>query len=247
MTFLQKKIDKNTPIPLYFQLKNLIVNDIKTGQLKPGDMLMTELKLGELFDLSRTTVRQAVMELVNEGYLYRIKGRGTFIAKPKLLQDFMRKIESYDEQMKRLNMKPRTIVLANEEIAANEDVANALNLDIGNSVIVLKRLRYANEEPIVVLDSYLIMDCREVLLSDMTTTGMYACLARNEKTTIRRVIRRFEAVAANAEIGNYLAIDKGHPIQRVTTVGFNLDGKPIEYSIANYRGDKNQFTVELTM
>ena len=159
MSFKNKEIDRDTPIPMYFQLKNIILDEIKNGRLKPGDLLPTELELGESFNLSRTTVRQAVIELVGEGYLYRIKGKGTFVAKPKLVQDFMRTIESYSEQMKRLKLTPGTKILKNEIVRANEDVAGALGIKEGDEVVLLRRLRFANDEPIVVLDTYLTDDC----------------------------------------------------------------------------------------
>ncbi len=245
MSFENKSIDKNTPIPMYFQLKNIILDEIKDGHLQAGDMLPTEIELGNIFNLSRTTTRQAIIELVSEGYLYRIKGKGTFVAKPKLVQDFMRKIESYDAQMKRLNMTPKTDVIIKQTEQASKEVADSLNIKKGDKVVHLKRLRYANEEPIVVLDTYLIMECKSILDFDMRKRGMYDYLSNNLKTKISRIVRQFEAVAATSDVSEYLQIDKGHPVQLVTTVGFNIDGKAIEFSIANYRGDKNKFIVEL--
>ncbi|MDR2670807.1 MAG: GntR family transcriptional regulator, partial [Oscillospiraceae bacterium] len=82
--FRDKTLDKNTPIPLYFQLKQLILGMIEAGDLRPGDLLPTEQALGGIFSISRSTTRQALSELVLEGYLYRAKGKGTFVAQPKL-------------------------------------------------------------------------------------------------------------------------------------------------------------------
>jgi GntR family transcriptional regulator len=245
MSFDSKGINRNTPIPMYFQLKNIILEEIKGGKLMPGDLLPTELELGQIYNLSRTTVRQAVIELVGEGYLYRIKGKGTFVAKPKLVQDFMRKFESYNEQMQRLNLTPKTKVICNKLVNADDDVAKAFGIDAGEDVVLLKRLRFANDEPIVVLDTYLTANCADVTQMDMEQNGLYEYLSRNRDTQIKRVIRQFEAIAATKEMGEYLQIDMGHPIQKVTTIGFNQYGKAVEYSIAEYRGDKNRFTVEL--
>ncbi len=245
MALINKEIDRDTPIPMYFQLKNIILEEIKNWHLKPGDLLPTELELVEAFNLSRTTVRQAVIELVGEGYLYRVKGKGTFVAKPKLVQDFMRTIESYAEQMKRLKLTPGTKVLKNELVFADEEVASALGVKAGDEVVLLRRLRFANDEPIVVLDTYLIDACAGIVHMDMEKNGMYDYLSRSRDTKIKRVVRQFEAIAATGETAGQLQIEMGSPIQKVTTIGFNQDGKPIEYSIAEYRGDKNRFTVEL--
>jgi len=245
MAFGTRMIDKETPIPMYFQLKNIILNEMKSGNLAQGDVLPTELEFGQMFNLSRTTIRQAIVELVSEGYLYRVKGKGTFVAKPKLVQDFMRKIESYNEQMARLNLTPKTKVILNRRIKASKEIAENLNVRKGDEVVHLKRLRYANDEPIVVLDTYLIIECKNILNMDMEKKGLYDYLSLHQKTKISRVVRQFEAVGASKEQSNYLQIKTGHPVQLVTTVGFNADGKPVEFSIANYRGDKNKFVVEL--
>ena len=108
----KSKINKNTPVPLYFQLKTLILDEIKSGRYKVGDAIPTEKELSEMFEISRTTVRQAVMELVQEGWLYREKSKGTFVAQPKIRQDFIQKIESFNDQITRSGMTPSTEVLA---------------------------------------------------------------------------------------------------------------------------------------
>ena len=93
MLFDCKKLDKSVPIPLYFQLKELVLDEIKKGNYKEGDMIPTENEISEEFQISRTTVRQAITELVQEGWLYRVKSKGTFVTRPKIPQDFLRKLE----------------------------------------------------------------------------------------------------------------------------------------------------------
>ena len=83
-----KKIDKNTPIPLYFQLKSLLLAEIEDGTYLADSLIPTEKELCDMFHISRTTVRQALAELVQEGYLYRVKSKGTFVARPKIRQDY---------------------------------------------------------------------------------------------------------------------------------------------------------------
>ena len=245
MPFKNQFIDKDTPVPMYFQLKNIVLEEIKTGNLRPGDLIPTETEFGTMYDLSRTTVRQAIIELVGEGYLYRIKGKVTFVTKPKLVQDFMRKIESYDDQMKRLKMTPKTKVLSNKIVQASKGVAEALNIKQDDDVILLKRLRYADDEPVVVLDTYLTINCSDILSMDMNKSGLYKYLSKNVSTAVKRVVRQFEAVAATILESDHLQIDVGYPIQLVTTIGFNMDGREVEYSVAYYRGDKNKFIIEL--
>ena len=105
------RIDKSVPIPLYFQLKELILAEIKEGHYKSGDLIPTEKEISDAFQISRTTVRQAITELVQEGRLYRVKSKGTYVAQPKITQEFIRKIESFNDQMYRSGMTPSTEVL----------------------------------------------------------------------------------------------------------------------------------------
>ena len=107
------------------------------------------------FRCARTTVRQAVTELVQEGWLYRIKSKGTFVTHPKINQDFLKKLESFQEQMKRLGMKPSTSVLELKKMKADAEVAKALQLKEGAEVIFLFRKRFADGEPIVTIKTYL--------------------------------------------------------------------------------------------
>ena len=105
------RIDKSIPIPLYFQLKKLILSEIKEGNYRSGELIPTEKEISDAFQISRTTVRQAITELVQEGWLYRVKSKGTFVAQPKISQDYIRKIESFNNQIFRLGMTPSTEVL----------------------------------------------------------------------------------------------------------------------------------------
>ena len=91
-----KKLDKTVPVPLYFQLKTLIAQEIADGSYPVGSLIPTENELSDMFGISRTTVRQAISELVQEGKLYRVKSKGTFVSKPKINQEFMNRLQSYD-------------------------------------------------------------------------------------------------------------------------------------------------------
>ena len=139
-------LNKTIPIPLYFQLKELILADIKSGKSPYGSMIPTENEFVTVLNVSRTTVRQAITELVQEGWLYRVKSKGTFVSEPKLQQDFATKIESFEQQMQRLGKVPRTEVLELIEEKASADVAQALQIEVGSKVVLLHRRRFADEE-----------------------------------------------------------------------------------------------------
>ena len=160
-------IDKTVPIPLYFQLKELVLSEIKDGNYKSGDMIPTEKEISDAFEISRTTVRQAITELVQEGWLYRVKSKGTFVSQPKITQNFIRKIESFNDQMYRLGKTPSTEVLelrTMKAMEAGEDVVTALELTEQDPVIFLYRKRMADGDPIVTVKTFLpFRECEFIL------------------------------------------------------------------------------------
>ena len=111
-------LNKETPVPLYFQLKTLILDRIKDGTYRPGDLIPTENELSSMFNISRTTVRQAVTELVRDGYLYRIKSKGTFVSKPKINQRVLSRYFSHDDAIRGAGRNMKMEILKKEVIVA---------------------------------------------------------------------------------------------------------------------------------
>lgn len=246
MLLEEGKIDKSVPVPLYYQLKEAILDEIRKGNYESGSMIPTEKNISDFFQISRTTVRQAITELVQEGWMYRVKSKGTFIAQKKIQQDFMQKLETYEEQMKRLGVVPKTEILEFRVVYAPHIVAEKLQIPEKSEVIYLYRKRFADEVPIVLVETYLPMaDCEFIIDEDMQTESLYKKLGKTENTRIYCVKRIVEAVEASSNDVKLLNIKKGKPVQKFETVGYNVFGKPIEYSIARYRGDYNRFEVTI--
>lgn len=244
--FAGKTIDKSTPIPLYFQLKQMILKMIEDGDLRPGDPIPTEQEFNDMFEISRTTTRQALSELVQEGYLHRVKGKGTFVTKPKLSQDFMQRLEPFSEQIVRLNMTPKTQVVKFERRKAGS-VSKAFGIHEDDSLIYLERLRYADDTPIVIVHTYLPVEFDAILGVDIGSTGLYNYLKGNNESRVVRVRREVEAILSTPYMDHLLNIPPSSAIQRTITRGFNQQGRLIEYSFAYYRGDMNKFVIELAV
>ena len=246
MAIRDHKLNKSVPIPLYYQLKSIILEEMANGNYQPGDLIPTEKEISEFFLLSRTTVRQAITELVQEGKLYRIKSKGTFIARPKLVQDFIKKVETYNDQIKRLGMVPSTKLLELKVIMPPQPVAEVLKLKDGQQCISILRKRFADNEPNVVVHTYLpYADCSFIMDHDLENESIYKILSVQEKTRVHHINRIVEAVLATEEDARMLDIDAGQPIHFFTSIGFNIANEPIEYSLARYRGDRNRFEVDL--
>lgn len=237
-------LDKSIPIPLYFQLKKKIVEEIEKGNYKVGDMIPTEFELSELFQISRTTVRQAISELVQEGWLYRVKSKGTFVTKPKINQEFIQKIQSFNSEILKSGHTPSTVVLDLKIVDPPEQVMKALNLKEQEKAIFIHRKRFADEEPIVLVKTYLPFDrCSFVMEHNLVKELLYSVLSTNNNTKIYKIKRLVEAVEANSYDMHELNIKRGKAIQQFTSIGYNALNEPIEYSIAHYRGDRNSFEV----
>lgn len=237
-------IDKNVPIPLYFQLKEIILKGIKDGTYKVGNVIPTENELSEFFEISRTTVRQAITELVQEGWLYRVKSKGTFVARPKINQSFVQAIGSFNEQMTQIGRIPSTEVLKFEVVDPADDVAEALELSEGDKAIYIYRRRFADGIPIVIVKTYLSYNkCKFVLDHDLETESLYPVLSESSQTNIHKIKRQIEALMPNKEDIQYLDLTKKHAIQQFKSIGYNTFDEPIEYSLARYRGDQNTFEV----
>ena len=240
------KLDKSTPVPLYFQLKSLLLEEIKNNEYPVDSLIPTEKEISEMFQISRTTVRQAITELVQAGWLYRIKSKGTFVARVKIKQDFIKRLEPFNEQIERTGRVPSTQMLAFEVLPMPERVAEVFGVAPGTKAVYMHRRRCADGDPIVTVETYLPYDaCAFILKHDMSQESMYHLLSTREKTRICRVNRILEAVAANVRDVERLDMARGKPVQLFRTVGYNQMDEPIEYSIARYRGDRNRFEIDL--
>ncbi len=245
-SFANKSINKDIPIPLYYQLKKILFEYITKHHDDVNSPIPTEIELSNHFNISRPTVRQAINELVVEGHLYRIKGKGTFVSKPKINQDFLLKLESFNSEMKSKGFTPSTKILSVEVIKSDDKISNALNVGIDSDIIKLSRLRFADMEPIVFVETYLPhQKCSNLTKKDLERESLYALLENDYGLCVSKVMRNLEAVIAGEFEAELLQIEKGSPIQYIESIAYLDDGSPIEYSLAKYRGDRNKFTFEL--
>lgn len=239
-------IDKDTPVPLYYQIKQLILAAINDGELKGGDALPTELEFCQKCDVSRPTVRQAYSELVSERYLYRLKGKGTFVAEQKIDGRFLNKLESFHDEMKQKGMTPSTKVLSLKQIPGEARICKKLQLADTEPLIYLERLRFADGEPVVYLETYLPYSKLSGLTDkDFETNALYSLIEEECHEKVVRVARELEAVIATPKEAELLNQKSDKAICFVKTIGYTKQDVPVEYSIARYRGDRNKFKIEL--
>ncbi|MEG1828728.1 MAG: GntR family transcriptional regulator [Cellulosilyticaceae bacterium] len=144
----------NSFVPLYYQLKKIIIDMIENEEIKPDETIPSEPKLMTIYDLSRTTVRKAIDELVNEGYLYKIQGKGTFV-KGRGFEQALIKLSGCSEDIKRLGLTPRPKVLQSSIITPSKRIAHLLGILEGESTFFMERIVYGDNLPINKNKSYI--------------------------------------------------------------------------------------------
>ena len=237
-------LNRNVPVPLYYQLKQYILDRIQNGHWPVGYSLPTEHQFCETFGISRPTVRQTINELIAEGHLNRVNRR-VAVAKPKMRGSFFDEVQSFNKEMQMKNLAPKTRVLT-LETRQNEEAAEKLGIE-NAACIYLERLRLADDEPIVLVETYLPYEPMPDLLDlDFTYISLYETIEERYQIQIARVDRVFEATLAGALEAELLTVKKGSPICFVKTIAYDQNNTPIEFSVARYRGDKSQFQVSLT-
>lgn len=241
-----KTLNKDVPIPYYYQLKEILFDYVINHHTNVEEPIPTEVDISAHFNISRPTVRQAINELVVDGYLTRKKGKGTFITKPKISQSFLQVLDSFNSEMVNKGLRPSTKVLGLEVTGCDDQVGRALGIEEGGKVIRLVRLRFANDEPIVHVVTYLPYDrCSAILGKNFEFESLYAVLREACGFSLLKAVRNLEATVAGEYDANVLEIERGAPIQYIRSVTYLTDETPIEYSLAKYRGDRSQFTFEL--
>ncbi len=243
---VEEILDKNTPIPLYYQLKEIIREKIEIGELKPGDLVPSERELSELHQISRPTVRQALKELVNEGLLHREKGRGTFVAEPKLNYGFIQKLTTFYDDMVAKGYTPTTKVIKQEIKEARKVIGNRLNLGEHEKIIYISRIRYVEDEPVVIVDNHIPYElCPGLVNEDLEDKSLYNLLHEKYKLIPYKAKVSLEPIIASEYDAKILNIDEGAPIHFMQNVTFDKNGRIIDYFESHFRGDKGKVTVEL--
>ena len=214
--------------------------------LNVGDNIPTEIEFMAQLGISRPTIRQALSELVAEGYLNRMKGKGTFISTPKIDERFFQKLDSFNHEMLQKGLQPSTQVLDLKVIAGINGINEKLEIPLEEDLIYLNRLRFANREPIVFVETYMpYQNYKDLLEEDFSMNSLYSVLENKYGKKVYRASRKIEAINASNQEAAILNIKKNQAVCLVKTIAFTEEDKPVEYSIARYRGDRNKFSVEL--
>jgi GntR family transcriptional regulator len=239
-------LSKANRTPLYYQLKNILDERIESGTWPPGTQVPSERELCEQFHISRITVRQALSEMVVEGRLVRQHGRGTFVATPRVEQTLTR-LTGFSHDMQARGQQAGGRVLQLAAVPAPAVIARALAIEAGQPVILLRRLRLADGEPMAVETAYLPDSlCRGLLAENLNNRSLYQLLRERFQITPARAQQQIKAIACPPAEAKLLGIRKGDPVLHIYRTTFNLEGVPFEHVESYYRGDKYVLHAELS-
>ena len=241
-------INKYSNIPLYSQLKNLIINKIDSGEYKPNSKIPSEQELCEMYDISRPTVRQAISELTNNGYLYKEKGKGTFVSKPKSVIDVKAYTGFSDSILDNESPGERNIVLmqtvTNKEYSKLSDVFSINHnqtVDFAQIVFVtnLEDEIYAYNTSYIPLSLFpnIIEDVENKKQSFDILRGKYPLLPAKTRSSL-------EVIYTEPNEAQYLKVQSGQPLINISNVIYSKSGQVVEYVVSKYRADKCKLTFE---
>ncbi|KAF0848636.1 GntR family transcriptional regulator [Nocardia caishijiensis] len=232
---------RDSAVPKHEQLRAILLQKC-TRELQPGDLLTSERNLMQDYGVSRITVREAVGQLVNEGYLVRVRGKGTFVAH-RPVQSRLH-LASFTEEMRALGHQPSTLVLVAEKAPAPEPTARALRLPQGADAYHVRRLRLADDDAVSVDDAWFNPELVPDLIAHDLTGSLYRLAADRYNRPIERAEQTVDAQAADAGIAALLGVRKGAPVLHFDRVSFSAD-VPVEHTHSWYRSDRYRVQMEV--
>lgn len=238
-------LQQQSSVPLYTQIREVLRAQILDGTYLPHQQMPSEGDMISLFDVSRITVRQALSDLQNEGLIFRIHGKGTFVSKPKAFQDLGR-LQGFGEAMRRMGYETYSKVLSIKTVKADPQVAERLQLPKQAKVTELKRLRFLNREPISLDVTYLPCSIGARLAKeDLATRDIFVILENDYGMSLGHADMQIGSTLADEILAGQLRVEEGSPVLVIERITNTADGLPIDYEHLYFRGDAFQYKVRV--
>ncbi len=237
-------LDKQSRVPMYIQIEDELKRRMEKGEFPVGAAIPSERELTELFNVSRMTVRQSITNLVNDGLLYREKGRGTFVASPKVEQPLIG-MTSFTEDMQTRGMVPGNKLIRFETITPGPDIAKELQLEDGEKVFYVERIRYADDKPMALEKTYLPVKLFPQLSQETFTGSLYSLIEQEQQLKISHASQRMEAALVKPEEAELLQIQVPSAILLIERASYLTNSQPFEVVRSIYRADRYKFISEI--
>lgn len=235
-------VDRNSPVPLYFQVAQHLEDAIHSGAVPTGTLFQNEVDLAASLGLSRPTMRRAMQHLVDKGLVVRRRGIGTRVVQPKLRRRL--ELTSLYDDLSEAGRKPTTEVLSFERVEAPDDVAERLEVPVATVVHELVRIRRADDEPIARLINYLPEDIVTFDEAELAEHGLYELL-RSRGVTLHSATQTLGARTATAAEARLMGEPRGAALVTATRVTYDDHGKAVEFGNHIYASSRYTFEVNL--
>lgn len=236
-------LDKDSRLPLYSQLMDILISDIEN--MEENEKIPSEREICEHYDVSRTTVRQAISELVKEGYIYKKLGKGTFVSSKKYNQN-LQSFYSFTEEMKKIGKAPSSKVLNFEILTANKDIAKNMKISQDELVYKIIRLRLADGEPMMLETTYVPYNLFPgITKEELNKKALYDIYSDTFNERVEYAEESFIPVLIQKDEAKTLQIEAGSPSLKITRYAYNKYNKVIEYTVSTVRGDKFKYHLKL--
>lgn len=238
-------LDRRTAVPLYYQIQQHLLRQIRSGRLKPGKRLPSEELISKRLRVSRMTARQAMKSLCNLGVAYSLRGKGTFVSESKLEKNF-RKVLSFSEEMETRGSRPDSKVISFDVVLAGKEAAEALGVAPQEKLYRVRRVRLADGTPMGVECAWLPQRLCPDLLEKFNPRGsLYRTLSQVYGIDIVMGNEVVESGLASPEEARLLRIAKGSPVFVFTRTSYNESGQAVEHVKSTFRGDRYKITYRL--
>lgn len=236
------RLDRASPVPLYFQVAQHLEEAILGGAIPPGSLFANEIALADDLGLSRPTMRRAMQHLVDKGLVVRRRGIGTRVVQPKVRRQL--ELSSLYEDLARTGQSPTTEILAFEPVAADEVVAERLGVPEGSTVARLDRLRSAGQQPIARMTNYLPDRFADLDADELAEHGLYELL-RARGVVLHSAAQTIGARSATAKEARLLGEPRGAALLTMQRTTYDDHGVAVEYGTHLYAASRYSFEVDL--
>ncbi|MFC0559142.1 GntR family transcriptional regulator [Halalkalibacter alkalisediminis] len=240
------KLNHSSSIPLYAQLKDIIKAEISNGHYKHNQQLPTEVELCDIYGVSRITARRAISDLVEEGYLTRQQGKGTFV-KEKILKRELISVNGFSEHIIQSGEKPNSQILSCDVVEATSQLTDLLHVNGDSPLLQLKRILYIDDEPFVLEIAHYPLERFHNLQEYITqSTSTYEILSKKYNVTFSSNTKTINVILADSDQSKYLKCDLGQPLYFIEKIAYDINHVPVHTSSLFLRADRAKFTVNST-
>lgn len=236
-------INRESPIPLHHQVRSYLLRRIEAGELAPGQKILQEREYAARFGISLAPVRQAILDLVKDGYLYRVRGRGTFVREHKV-EEKISILSSFTDSMKSKGVQAELRVTTLRVVPTPDIARKALGRGV-RQVVFFQRVAAAQGEGLALLSAYLPADLVPGLAEmDLTEKSLYRTLEQRYGIIPARAESAIEVVRCQPRVAEALGIATGTPLLQVEGITYDVERRPFEFAQVLYRADRFRFTIE---